>query len=278
MGRVRIEVDGKADRLLVKALHEVQPILETLRGSILVIGGLMVRIWLHVEPPELPVRATADIDLGVDRHGLGLASKDQKITPLLKSYGFKPGAVDPDERFRFGKELEGETVVVDVLVAPGSSREEPPLLERGVRSLAAPGLAYALRRGSIEQSVDFYEGGTASTFTLPLPTLDAAFVLKAALAESGVRGRLDRRRVDSVDSILLAAALLANAEALSALREHQGRSDVRKALRWLATAFSGRDSIGVVRVTEYFSDEFGIDTDPEYGVRVAAALAQQMVG
>jgi hypothetical protein len=272
MRAVTIQVQGKADRLLVRALEEIDPILEALRGSVLIIGGLMVRTWLHVEPPELPVRGTADIDIGVDRRRLRLASSSQKITPLLTSRGFEPGAVDPEERFRFGKQLEDEMFVVDVLVAPGSSREEPPVLEQDVRSLAAPGLAYALIRGPVEIPVEFDEGGSISRFLLPMPTLDAAFVLKAALAQSGVRNRADRRRVDAVDSLLLADALLRSPEALATLRENRGRNDVRKALRWLSSAFANSDSLGVARVAEYFSDEFTIEIDPNYGVRIASNL------
>lgn len=278
MHSIVIRIEGKADRLLVKGLKEIEPVLDALRGSVVLIGGLMVRIWLNAQPPELPVRATADIDLGVDRRSLRLASSSQKVAPLLKDRGFEPGAVDPEELFRFGKELEGETLVVDVLVAPGSSREEPPLLEQGISTLAAPGLAYALLRGIRHVDVEFDDGSQVADLTLPLPTLDAAFVLKAALAESGVRRRADRRRVDTVDSLLLAAALLEKADDLAILREHQRRSDVRKALRWLNTSFSKRDSVGSARVAEYFSGEFGIEIDRDYGVRIALNLNEKITG
>jgi hypothetical protein len=50
------------------------------------------------------------------------------------------------EGFRFRKRFgDGEALLVDVFVAKGASRQEPPVLEKGVVTLAAPGLTYARR-------------------------------------------------------------------------------------------------------------------------------------
>jgi hypothetical protein len=276
MPPVPIVVEGMADRVLVKGLDYIRPVLDALDGSVIIIGGLMVRIALTAVPPELPIRGTADIDIGVDRRSLGFASSAKKIAPLLEEQGFAPGAVHPEDQFRFGKEIEGDTFVVDLLVAPGSSRDEPPVLEEGITTLAAPGLAYALLRGIEPTEVEFLDGDHTSNFVLPMPRLDAAFVLKAALAESGVRNRSDRQRVDTVDSLLLAAALLQDAESILALRDHRGRSDVKKSIRWLGASFADNESSGVARVVEYFRDEFATEVDPQYAVRVAAQLVSKI--
>jgi hypothetical protein len=238
MDRIVIGVTTKADRVLVAGLTELTPVFDALQGGVLIVGGLMTRVWLHAHPIGLPVRATADVDLGIDRRSLQLAATSRVIGPLLEEQGFKPGGGAPDEPFRFYKKVAGdEKVVVDLLVAPGASRHEPPVLEQDLTSLAAPGLAYAILRGVRMMHVDFYDEGDVTSFDLPLPHVDAAFVMKAELTRSGVRTRADRRRTDTVDAVSLAAACLNNAESIDALRGHRKRSDVRGARRWMAESF-----------------------------------------
>lgn len=180
---------GPADRLLVTGLLDLKSILDELRGNVLIIGGLMARMWLHLRPVEgIPPRATADVDLGIDRQGLGLTATSERVRPLLEAQSYKqlPG----DEGFRFRKSFgAGEALLVDLFVAKGASRHEPPMLEKNLMTLAAPGLAYALSRGPYVVDAAFVDGATTTALELPLPRLDAAFVLKGALVASGVRTR-----------------------------------------------------------------------------------------
>jgi hypothetical protein len=246
-----IGVTGPADRRLVAGLREIGPILDELDPAVLVIGGLMGRIWLHAVPIDMPTRPTADIDLGIDRRRLQLAANSRVVGPLLDRLGFEGGYAG--EPFRYSKVVDGiGDVLLDIVVPPGASRRQPPLVERGLESIAAPGLAYAVLRGPVPASVSFVDDGQSFDFQLPIPNLDAALVLKAALVESGVRTRPDRVRSDSVDAIMLAAACLKRPDALRALGEHRRRSDVRKSISWLANAFRSATAVGSRRVETHF--------------------------
>lgn len=273
MKSVVIGVAGPADRLVAAGLHQLKPVLEKLGPSVLIIGGLMVRIWLHERPLGLPARATPDIDLGVDRQRLRLTGDTRVVGPLLESRGFESGY--GGEPFRYSKEIEGlGEMIVDVVVAPGASRNTPPLLEGNVETVAAPGLAYALLRGPLLFETRFVDGQQAVSSSLHLPRLDAAFVLKAALAESGVRTRPDRVITDSVDAIMLAAACLTDPPSLQALRDYRGRSDVRKALRWVDEAFRSNTAVGSRRAERHFEDEGAGTGAGEWAHRVAVSLAE----
>lgn len=267
-----IGVTGPADRLLVAGLREIGPILEELAPAVLVVGGLMGRLWLHAVPIDMPVRPTADIDLGIDRRRLQLAADSRVVGPLLDRLDFKGGYAG--EPFRYSKLVDGVgEVLLDIVVPPGASRQQPPLVERGLESVAAPGLAYAVLRGSIAAHASFVDAGRSFDFQLPIPTLDAALVLKAALVESGVRTRPDRVRSDSVDAVMLAAACLRRPDALRALRDHRRRSDVRKSVRWLAHAFRSPTAVGSRRVeTHFVGDGYG-PGGGRWAAEVASAFA-----
>jgi hypothetical protein len=267
-----IGVTGAADQRMVAGLREIAPLLRQLRSGVLVIGGLMVRLWLHARPLDVPVRPTADIDLGVNRRVLRLAGDRQLVGPLLQELHFKPGYAG--EPFRYWKDVEGVgTVLVDVVVPPGSSREEPPIVERGLQTVAAPGLAYAMLRPPVHATGAFIDGDERFRFDLPIPTLDSAFVLKAALVESGVRTRPDRIRSDTVDAMMMAAACLSDPAALRALQEHlPKRRDVGKSVRWLDDVFRSPTAIGSRRVEDHFRDEGYREGMGVWAYRTAEAL------
>jgi hypothetical protein len=266
MERAVILAEGEPDRLVAEGLEELRPVFAELGDAVLVIGGLMTRIWLHLQPIGIPTRATADVDLGVDKRGLRLAGDRRVVAPLLDRLGFKPLA--GDEGFRFAKEVRGEPFLVDLGVAPGTSRQEPPVLERGISTIAIPGLAYALRRRT-RVAVEFVDDELRRRFELPLPELDAAFVLKGALVPSGVRNRRDRLRRDTVDAICLARACLERQGAIEALRAERKRSDVRKALAWVASSFSSESAAAARRVRDHFEDEARIATGGGWAVDTA---------
>ncbi|CAN5797769.1 hypothetical protein BH23ACT12_BH23ACT12_07110 [soil metagenome] len=269
MDAITIAVVTEADRLLVKALQQLAPVLKALEGRVMVVGGLMTRLWLFAYPIGLPPRATVDVDLGIDRKLLGLTSKSQVVRPLLEEHGFVPGAADPDQPFRFYKTVSpGQNVIVDLLMAPGASKDDPPLLERNLTSVAAPGLAYGLLRGVQPMAVDFCDGDEHIRVQLPLPHVDAAFVMKAELTRTGLRIRPDRRRVDTVDAVSLASACLKSKDGLRPLKEHARRSDVKGALCWLAESFHDSKSAPARRVEQHFREEFGRMDGDRWAVRV----------
>lgn len=237
---------------------------EALGTAALLIGGLMARLWLQARPIGLPIRATADIDLGINRRDLRITGDRKVVEPLLLRAGFnrRPG----DDEFRFVKEVDGNPLVVDLLVPSGSSRQEPPEIEDGLPSMAAPGLAYAYVRGA----TPFTLSSSMGEFELYLPSLDAAFVLKGSLV--GLRRKFHRLESDTVDAICLAAACLEDSEAIDALREHRRRKDVGNALRWLSEGVGSAGSAASRRVAGYFEAEAGVPGGAEWAAATAASL------
>lgn len=259
---------GPADQLLTRGLLELRPVLGRLGESALLIGGLMTRLWLQARPIDIPARATADVDLGIDRRGLGITGDQRLVRPLLQEAGFHHRT--GDDEFRFVKEIDGQPFVVDLLVPSGSSRKEPPEIEDGLASLAAPGLAFARRRKATPFDLDL--GG--DQLRVYLPKLDAAFVLKGSLV--GMRRKPSRHGSDSVDAMFLAAACANDAAAIEALREHRRRADVKAALRWLSGSVSPEGSASSVRVARYLEAEAGIDAGGEWARSVARQLLKKV--
>ena len=72
MLRCEIPVKSDADRLLYEGLPPLMPVLDQLGEGALLIGGLATMAWLSARPVGLPIRATRDVDLGMDRAALGL--------------------------------------------------------------------------------------------------------------------------------------------------------------------------------------------------------------
>lgn len=269
MLRCEIPVKSEADRLLYEGLPPLMPVLDQLGEGALLIGGLATMAWLTARPVGLPIRATRDVDLGIDRAILGLRGDRAIVGKLLRAHGFKPGYAE--EAFRFARETPAGVFVVDLLVAPGASRAEPPILEPGLPSLAAPGLAYALLRGSTPLELDLI-GEEQRSFYLQTVTLDAAFVLKAALVASGARQREAKRITDTVDAIMLASACTSDDDAMTELAARRKRSDVRAAVRWIREQFTSPRAAAARRVTAHVGGEQG----GEWAVTVARRFMQML--
>jgi len=276
MEKVVLAIDGDADRVVAAALSDLDPVLSQLQGRVLLVGGLMQRIWLHLRPVTgIAPRATADVDLGIDKKGLRLTADSQRIGPLLEERGYeaRPG----EDGFRFEKRLQHGSILVDLLIAKGASRSEPPILEKGIETIAAPGLAYALSRPSVLVEVTFADGDDLTVVELPMPTLDAAFVLKAALV--GVRRRPDRLERDTVDALMLAGACASDADAVEALSEARSKSkEVRRSLALLDNGFDSPERAQARRVIGYLKRERGIESGyaGDWVVGVARSLSTKV--
>ncbi|HEY1688980.1 MAG TPA: hypothetical protein VGF95_08970 [Solirubrobacteraceae bacterium] len=268
-------VAGRAYKLLAQGLPLLEPVLDRLGDGALLIGGLSVTAWLTARPVDRPIRPTADVDLGIDRMALGLTGNKTLLTELLGNQGFKPGY--GDEAFRFARKTPAGNFVVDLLVAPGASRSKPPIVEPGLPTLAAPGLAYALIRGPMQLQLTLVDE-PPRTFRLRTVQLDAAFVLKGALVASGVRTRPDRLITDTVDAVMLASACAADKDAMSALAAHSRRSDVKSATGWLAKQLADKRSATARRVARHFDDPTAAQWAIEVASSFAAALHTQSNG
>jgi hypothetical protein len=268
-----IAVEGPADRLLMSGLEDLRPVLDELRGSVLIVGGLMTRAWVHARPsPGLLSRATVDVDLGINRRSLRLSGNSKLIEPLLNRAGFEKGL--GDNAFQFSRELAIGEFRVDVMVAPGHSRADPPLVEAGVPSIAVPGLAYAILRGTKFMQVQFVDAVRSATFDLPLPALDAAFVMKAALVAK--RSRVARLAIDTADAITLAAICANDDDSPAAIAEHRDRSDVKDAISFLESLADVRGATAR-RIEEHFADQNGITGMGDWSVHVAQAMLERLL-
>lgn len=273
MDRAVIAVTSDADRVLAAALGDLGPVLTELRGSVLVVGGLMQRIWLELRPVEgIAPRATADVDLGIDRKSLQLTASSERVGPLLTERvqtacgrGRLPLREGTRARVDDRRLVRGQGGLSRRAADPGEGDRDPGGARLGVRPDQADG------HGGVGA-----RRGTGSTVVeVPLPSLDAAFVLKAALVASGVRLRPDRRERDTVDAVMLAAVCASDSAAVHALAEGSGRSEVKRALALLREGLGRADRAAARRVVGYLQRERGVapEIGAEWVVQVAARLA-----
>lgn len=253
MPRLVLSVDRPVERVLLAGLPHLLPVVEELAGGVMLIGGLATTAWLASSPLELPLRATRDVDLGIDRVALGLTGGARRIVPLLERHDFSRRV--GDESFRFRRTTGAGDFLVDLLLPRGASRAQPPVIEVGLDSVAAPGLAYAIIRGPERLYLRLSEAGRLHRFELPIASLDAMLVMKATLVAEGARTELDRRVVDTADAVMLAAAVSRDAASLRALATNRARSEPRRALRWWRERFADERSAEARRVESHFERE-----------------------
>lgn len=273
MPTLRIEVTSPADRLLFEGLPHLQPVLESLGSGAMLIGGLAATAWIGASDVDLPMRATRDVDLGIDRRGLRLTASRSKVVPLLRKAGFE--SMGGNASFRFVKEMPAGEFIVDLLVAPGSSRSDPPVLEEGLTSLPAPGLAYAILRRPQMLALTIAHEGKERQFDLPIVSLDSAFVMKAVLTASR-RLRPDRRITDTADAVMLAAACAKDKEAITALGQHHRRKDVREATRWVTSSFETTTTAAARRVERHVQAELNQPGRAAWAVEVSRQFTKSI--
>jgi hypothetical protein len=274
MPTLRIDATGPADRLLFEGLPHLQPVIDELGDGAMLIGGLAATAWVGASEIGLPMRPTRDVDLGIDRRGLRLTASRSRVVPLLRDGGFE--SMGGDASFRFVKDTPAGEFIVDLLVAPGSSRADPPILEKGLTTFPAPGLAYAILRRPNSLSLTVAHNGTERRFKLPIVSLDSAFVMKAVLTASR-RLRPDRRITDTADAVMLAAACASDESGIAALRQHRRRKNVREATRWMTNSFETETTAAARRVERHFEAEFGQTGGAAWAVETSRRF-KQLVG
>lgn len=256
--KATIGVSGDLGAIYASGLPRLQRVLDALAPGYVLVGGVAVQYWLTIRPVHgFAVRPTADIDIGVDRVAIGSLGSKQVVRPLLDAEGFRN--VEGDEEFRFRGSTDAGPLVLDVLVAKGASRSKPPLAEEGLSSVAAPGLAYAFSRGPVPGEIEFQGARSSANLEAQFPTLDAAFVMKAALVESGVRTQPNRVRSDTADAVLLAAALVTDEVAHDALARNRKRSDVARAIKWFKRSFGSDESLAASRLIDAYDSNDAVE-------------------
>ena len=250
-------------------MPRLQPVLDALGSGALVIGGLVSAAWLSTRPVGLPVRATRDVDLGINRVALGVRKDHAPIRPLLVKHGFQPGF--GGEEFRFFCEIDQHPFVVDLLLPSGASRAKPPEVERGIATLEAPGLRYAIDRGPVPMEART-RGGRDATLR------HARHHAGRRLRHEGRPGRqrcahpARQRVVDTADAIMLAAACAADQDAMAALVAKRRSGGPKKAIRWITESFASEGAAAARRMVDHIGEPAGA----AWAVAAAAQFEAQL--
>lgn len=144
-----------------------------------VVGGHMVYLLLFAYPtPRAIQRTTADTDAAIDR----VVAASPKLHESLLAKGYIPTS---GNRYELAMS-EDDAVIIDLLVQArgGGNRMKPENL--GGRQIdAVPGLNLAMNSDAlwIEAHVQLNDGGQIS-FTVPVPDVESALVIKAAAWQS----------------------------------------------------------------------------------------------
>lgn len=136
-----------------------------------IVGGHMVQLLIHVYPtPGATQRSTADADAGIN-HATAVG---QDLHEHLLATGYE--ATSGNHYVK--KDEEGGEMAVDLLIPHGTVGEAEQVNGRGFDAI--PGLGFALN--STPLLVDakvMLRNGTDLYFTVPVPDVEAALILKA---------------------------------------------------------------------------------------------------
>ena len=136
-----------------------------------IVGGHMVQLLLRVYPTEAAMqRTTADADAGIKQ----ATAAGQALHERLLDQGYEEAK--GNHYIRRDKDQQTE---IDLLV-PRSGTSKTEILN-GRRFDAIPGLGFALNSKSyltVDVTVHLYAGGDLR-FTVPVPDVEAALILKA---------------------------------------------------------------------------------------------------
>ena len=135
-----------------------------------IVGGHMVQLLLHVYPTEAAMqRTTADADAGIKQ----ATAAGQALHERLLDQGYEEAK--GNHYIRRDKDQQTE---IDLLV-PRSGTSKTEILN-GRKFDAIPGLGFALSSSHlvIETKVMLHQGGDLH-FTVPVPDVEAALILKA---------------------------------------------------------------------------------------------------
>lgn len=202
-----------------------------------IVGGWMVRGWAELSGSEVFARQTIDADLELLPNKA--VERSRRVPQRLRDAGLAPA----DEPFRFRGE---DGARVDLLVAPGSSRHDPPRLGgQEVFEVEGSRLAFTLP----PERVVVRRG--AEKCTIQIPRLAAALVIKAILVAKGRRLRV---RDDAQDVAALLRAVRNEPEpVVSDLIANARGSEVKRARRALKQILSDERA----RAAEWISQELG---------------------
>lgn len=137
-----------------------------------IVGGHMVQLLIHAYPtPEATERSTADADAGINE----AVAAGQDLHAQLLERGYK--ASKGNNYFR--KDDDGGLISVDLLIPNGNVGKPVQVNGRGFDAI--PGLSLALSSTPLLLGTKVLLFGSKEdlSFTVPVPDVEAALVLKA---------------------------------------------------------------------------------------------------
>ncbi|MCX2748970.1 hypothetical protein OOZ51_14270 [Arthrobacter sp. MI7-26] len=155
-----------------------------------IVGGHMVQLLIHVYPtPEATERSTADADAGIDR--ATAVGQDLHLHLLGSGYEATSG-----NRY-VKKDPAGGERAVDLLIPHGTVGEPEQVNGRGFDAI--PGLGFALTASPLLVDAKvLLRNGTDMEFTVPVPNVESALILKALAWKS----RASEKDLTDISSLL----------------------------------------------------------------------------
>jgi hypothetical protein len=138
-----------------------------------IVGGHMVQLLIHVYPtPEATERSTADADAGLKQ----ATAVGQDLHEHLLAQGY----TDTSGNHYVRKDDQGGEMIIDLLVPHDSVGKIETQIINGRGFDAIPGLSFALSQEPVLVDAKvLLLGGADLVFTVPVPDVEAALVLKA---------------------------------------------------------------------------------------------------
>lgn len=136
-----------------------------------IVGGHMVQLLIHAYPtPNAFERSTVDADAGINRP----EAAGQELHHRLLERGYAPESGNHYTR----RSTAGELILVDLLVPGTVPTRTEVIAGRGFDAI--PGLDFALSAAALQIDTEvLLFGGGDLEFSVPVPDVEAALILKA---------------------------------------------------------------------------------------------------
>jgi len=180
--KVEVVSGSAAEVRLWATLSEVCELFEEIEWVL--VGGLMVKIFEAERGRVMPV-TTIDVDAIIDVRAMLRGQGTREAVRRLKAAGFVPFEPDRETVYRFTRDGE----IVDVLAPDGLGDRADIVTEPPATTFRATGGSRALRhrRTLLVASGD-------DTFSVPVPDLAGALVIKARAAASATTSKPKHQR------------------------------------------------------------------------------------
>jgi hypothetical protein len=179
---IEVVSESAAEARLWATLREVCELFEGLEWVL--VGGLMVKILEAEHGRVMPV-TTIDVDAIIDVRAMLRGQGTREAVRRLRAAGFIPFEPDRETVYRF---IRGGDIV-DVLAPDGLGDQADIVTEPPATTFRTPGGTRALRH---RHTLLVTNGG--DTFSVPVPDLGGALVIKARAAASATTSRTKHQR------------------------------------------------------------------------------------